>query len=82
MWAKRLAREPTTVARVRVALVPSTRLLRWSWALVVVAPEVRHYADAVDRVGRVLPFDWPPAGPQPSVRDAVRELLRQRPVPT
>jgi hypothetical protein len=58
---------------------PRTESLSWSWALVVVAREMRGGPDVVPGVGRVLRFAWPLDGPAPTTREAVRALLTGKP---
>lgn len=70
MWRSGVIRDPAVV--VRYAPTPPA----WTWALVVTTPSALQHPDAIPRVGLVRPFDWP-AAPVPTVRDAVRELLRQ-----
>lgn len=75
------AAEPTIVARYNPLRLdaPGSAIVDWTWALIVVAPSVRHLAGATPLVGRVLTFDWPRGAPMPTTREAVREVLRRRP---
>jgi hypothetical protein len=76
----RTTAEPVIVARVFDDAASRFPIrLSWSWALVVVAREMRGGPDVVPGVGRVLRFAWPLDGPTPSTREAVRALLAGKP---